>query len=253
MIKLQYASDLHLEFPENSAFLKTNPIKPMGDVLVLAGDIVLFTEMEKYSDFFSYLSDNFQTTYWIPGNHEYYHSDAFKRTGILHETIKSNVFLVNNTVAIHDDVKLVFSTLWSNISPSNQWQIESCLSDFHVIRFNGSRLSTARFNQLHNESLVFIKQELSKDPIFKTVVVSHHVPTFMNYPPKYKGDALNDAFGVELFDIIENLQPDVWIYGHSHSNVTNFNIGKTKLLTNQLGYVRDNEHFDFNLSAIITI
>lgn len=34
--------------------------------------------------------------YWIPGNHEYYHFDLAKKTGVLNEPIKSNVHLVNN-------------------------------------------------------------------------------------------------------------------------------------------------------------
>ena len=41
-MKVQYASDLHLEFGANTAFLRKHPIIPVGDILVLTGDIGYF-------------------------------------------------------------------------------------------------------------------------------------------------------------------------------------------------------------------
>jgi len=252
-MNIQFASDLHLEFSQNRDFIKTNPIKPKGDILLLVGDIVPFAVLNKFDDFFSYLSDNFQTTYWVPGNHEYYYSDASKRSGLLNEKIKDNVFLVNNYSIILNNVKLIFSTLWSKIGPPYEFQIESSLSDFHVIKYYGGRFTVPQYNQLHEECLNFIKQELASETTNKTIVVTHHVPTLMNYPEKYKGDALNDAFAVELFDLIESGKPDYWIYGHTHHNTPDFKIGKTQLLTNQLGYVKYNEHIFFNKNKYFII
>ena len=148
-IKLQYASDLHLEFPANKKFLKLHPLQPVGDVLVLAGDIVPFAVMDKHKDFFSYVSNNFEVTYWLPGNHEYYHFDIAEKSGVLHEEIRSNVLLVNNVAIVQDQVKLLFSTLWSKISPRHQWQIERSMRDFHVIKYKGSRFSADLYNLLH--------------------------------------------------------------------------------------------------------
>ena len=243
---IQYASDLHLEFSMNKGFLKSNPLKPGGDILLLAGDIVPFAILNKHMDFFDFVSDHFQTTYWIPGNHEYYNYDVSQRSGAFQETIRKNVILLNNFSISHDTIRFVFSTLWSKISSVNRWQIESGMSDFQVIKYNGYRFSADQFNLLHKESLDFIKQEQKTKHTGKTIIVTHHVPTFFNYPERYKGDALNEAFAVELFDMIETAGYDYWIYGHTHYNTPNFNIGNTSMLTNQLGYVKYNEQTGYN-------
>jgi predicted phosphohydrolase len=248
---IQYSSDLHLEFRENKEFLKANPLQPLGDVLVLAGDIVPFAVMDKHKDFFSYVSDNFAATYWIPGNHEYYGFDLATKCGVLNEKIQSNVFLVNNTSVVQDDVKLIFSTLWSKISPAYEWQIERNMNDFHVIKNGKFRFTAERYNELHAESIAFLEKELTTESDLKKVVATHHVPTLMNYPAQYKGSVLNEAFAVELFDLIEDTAPHCWIYGHSHSNTPDFEIGKTQLLTNQLGYVGLGECGQFNTNRCV--
>ena len=83
------------------------------------------------------------------------------------------------------------------------------------------------------------------------MVETHHVLTLLNYPEKYKGNALNEAFAVELFDLIESKGPDYWIYGHSHCNTPDFKIGDTHIRTNQLGYVKYNEQIGYKNEKII--
>jgi predicted phosphohydrolase len=249
---IQYCSDLHLEFNENSEYLKLNPLQPVGDILLLAGDVVPLGRINEHSWFFDFVSRGFEAVYWVPGNHEYYGFDISTKTKSLNEKIRSNVFLVNNCAVTHGDVHLLFSTLWSNISPLNERDIRQGMADFHLIKDGNGRFTPDHFNQLHQEAKKFLSEEL-KQKSAKTVVVTHHVPTLMNYPEKYKGTTLNEAFASELFDLIADSGPDYWIYGHHHQSVPAFKIGETELITNQLGYVRRGEHHQFKGDQIITV
>ena len=252
MATIQYLSDLHLEFPENKQFILDNPIRPNADILVMAGDIVMFSLLDKFGWFFDDLSQKFQQVYWIPGNHEYYGSDISHRAGIFKEKIRDNIFLLNNQTIVIDDVELIFSTLWTQLSDKNQRLITRMLSDFRTIRKYGQLLSPSDYNALNQENHFFLRKALEKNDK-KKVVVTHHVPSFRNYPKKYLGDPLNEAFAVELENLIHVNGPDHWIYGHHHSNTAPFKIGDTILMTNQLGYVRMGEHLQFYSNAVIVL
>lgn len=252
-MKIQYCSDLHLEFIDNRKWVMENPIKPEGDILILAGDIVLFKEIHQHQKFFDYVSKNFKQTFWIPGNHEYYNSDISKRSGSFEEKIRDNVTLLNNTVKNINGVRLVFSTLWSQISEAKQFIIEQSLSDFRVIQKNQKRLTVQDYNQLHFESRSFLEETFQTKTDALTVVISHHPPTFVNYPVKYAKSNINEAFGTEMASFIENNEIDYWIYGHHHCNVSDFKIGKTKLVTNQLGYIKYNENENFTDDAVFCV
>ena len=250
-MKIQYCSDLHLEFEENRKFLKTNPILPVGEILLLAGDITLLRTKEESKDFFKYLSKNFKTVYWIPGNHEYYHSDIATIALPLFENIFDNVFLLNNKTIILEDVEIIFSTLWSNIPVQQEWTVQKSVSDFFYIKNNGKTIMPKDFNKLHETDLNFIKTEISKPTSKRRIVVTHHVPTFKHYPPQYKNSEINGAFATELYDLIENSKIDYWLYGHHHCNVADFKIGNTNMITNQLGYVKEKENLLFSREKII--
>ena len=132
----------------------------------------------------------------------------------------------------------MFSTLWSAISAVQQERIVRRLDDFKLIKQGDGLLTIEQYNKLHIDSLAFIKEILSTPFDGQNIVVTHHVPTYKNYPTKYLKDGLHEAFAVELQDYIAGLNnTPYWIYGHHHKNVADFEIGNTRLITNQLGYV----------------
>ena len=244
-MKIQYCSDLHLEFPENQRFLARNPLKAVGDILVLAGDVVTFPDQEKARGFFDFVCDHFAAVYWVPGNHEYYGADIADKPNPLFERIRDNLYLINNQSIIHDGVRLVFSTLWGRISPDRDCDIQRSVADFSAISLRGETLTARNFSLLHEESLRFLRTAISTAGKEPTIVVSHHVPTLMHYPRVYKNSPLTEAFAVELFDLIADSAIDCWIYGHHHVNTPDFNIENTRMLTNQLGYVHRYEYRSF--------
>jgi hypothetical protein len=65
-------------------------------------------------------------------------------------------------------------------------------------------------------------------------------------PLQPKGDILLLAVDIVPFAIIH------WLFGHHHQNISEFNIGTTKMITNQLGYVKHKEHGLFNCEVVLS-
>jgi len=253
---LQYASDLHLEFPENRKFLQENPLKPVGDVLVLAGDIGYLAEYALYADFWDYCSANFRETIVAVGNHEFYtYFDLADISDGLVMTIRPNVNVYYNTVVQIDNIDFIVSTLWSKIPIADADITERDVNDFYRIMYKGKRLSYNVFNEEHERCFDFIKRSADScrnASTQKIVVVTHHVPSFELMSLEFKGSRINGAFTIELGDFIADSPIDVWIYGHSHRNIDK-TIGKTRCVSNQLGYISYNEHISFESGKVVEI
>lgn len=253
-MKIQYASDLHLEFAENASFIKHNPMDVVGDILILAGDIGYLGD-QNYSrhPFWDWASENFEQVIVAMGNHEFYKffdistlSDGYKLQ------IRHNVAAYYNAVIPIGNTDIIVSTLWSSVPLKEAAYTEQVISDFHRIIYKGEMLTFADFNREHRRCLDFIKSAVSESKAAHKIVVSHHVPSFKMLCPKFKGSKANGAFTVELEDFIKTSGIDYWIYGHSHYNVDVL-IGNTLCLSNQLGYVFHNEHTLFRKDAIIEV
>jgi len=257
-MRIQYCSDLHLEFEANADYIKRNPIKPVGDIIILTGDITylnFYFERQIEKDFISYLSNNFQYVYLMFGNHEFYGGDDISLLDKpVNEKLRNNVALVNNTVADYDSVKIIFSTLWSKISDKNRNIVSTGMNDFRLIPYHGRRFSVEDFNDMHEKSIHFISQELKKNlQNQKTVIATHHVPSFACNSPDFEGSPLNDAFISNLDDLIIENDINYWIYGHIHRNLKEIKVGNTKLVSNQLGYIHANENKGYREDCILTI
>lgn len=251
-MKIQYASDLHLEFSDNAHYLRDNPLIPVGDILVLAGDIGYLND-DNYSKhpFWDYVSDNFNQVIVMVGNHELYkYYDLAKMPQGLVCTIRSNVKCYYNEVVQIDDIDLIISTLWAKIPLEEAYITERGVSDFHRILYNEELLTFDNFNREHERCFQFIQDAVTKSLAKHIIVATHHVPSFQLSSLDFEGSNINGAFTVELGEYIASSPIENWIYGHSHRNIDKV-IGGTKCVSNQLGYVYHNEHHSFDFGKII--
>ena len=253
-MKIQYASDLHLEFRDNASYLKHNPLKVVGDILILAGDIgYLGDQNYQAHPFWDWASENFKQVIVGMGNHEFYKFfDISTLNNGYKLQIRHNVAAYYNSVVSIEDMDIIISTLWSHIPLKEASFTEQVISDFRRILFQGVLLTFADFNKEHRRCLDFVKTAVTESDADHKIVVSHHVPSFRMLCPKFKGSKANGAFTVELADYIEKSGINYWIYGHSHYNI-DMRIGNTLCVSNQLGYVFNNEHLTFRPDAVIEI
>lgn len=81
-MKIQYCSDLHMEFHENMRFMKSLPLEPVGDVLVIAGDVgYLVDSTIPHLRFWKWASENYRQVLMIAGNHEFYNNGDIAAQG----------------------------------------------------------------------------------------------------------------------------------------------------------------------------
>ncbi|MBR5703085.1 MAG: metallophosphoesterase [Bacteroidales bacterium] len=255
-MKIQYASDLHLEFAENKSFIEHGGMEPVGDVLVLAGDVSYLGDRKMWKrPFWDWCAEHFRETFIVPGNHEFYGGFDIGRTMADYELIvRPNVQYLNNRSVVFGETELFFTTLWTKIDQTCLWTVQHGMNDYQYGKLNGKRFCANDVDGLHTQCIDWLSGALAASKAEHRIVVSHHCPTMRRDFNSCPGGALNSAFQVDLDAFIEGSSVDYWIYGHTHfTGGSGTKIGGTMLLCNQLGYTFYNEHIAFNGKAYIEL
>ena len=256
-MRIQYASDLHLEFEHNRELLERGVgLLPVGDILVLAGDVSYLGDKKMIRwPFFDWCAEYFQETLIVPGNHEYYGGYDIGETLVDYEfKYRDNVRYLNNKSFVIGDVELFFTTLWTHINPIFLWAIQRGMNDYRRCILDGIRLTAYEVDILHTISKDWLRTSLQSSKATRKIVVTHHCPTERKPFNKYPGNPLNSAFQVDLDSFIEQSEVDYWIYGHTHyAGGSGTVIGKTKLMCNQMGYVNYGEDGDYVNDMVIEV
>lgn len=254
-MKVQFASDIHLEFPDNTRWLKENPLEVTGDILVLSGDMLIFgSDCMETHPFIGWCSKHYKHTFLVPGNHEYYNgADITNTLNEFEFPIRDNVTYCNNHSVVVDNVEFFFTTLWTNVTPKSEMLVQRGMTDCYRIQ-HGHRFLLARdYKKLHKLCLDWLTKALAESTAEKKVVVSHHCPV-MAEDPAFAGNGLTEAFIVPLEEYIENSNIDHWIFGHTHYNGANgMKVGHTTMHTNQVGYVKDGVCKGFDHAAAFEV
>lgn len=240
-MKLSIASDLHLEFGYTPALQNVDDT----DVLILAGDIIMAygihldgTRARQYSDFLADTSRNWKHAIVVAGNHEFYNYKWYDTLKVLRKFYAqfSNVTFLEDDCVTIGGVKFVGSTLWTDMngfSAQTLFHTQQCMNDFHCIRddqLGDTKLRPATTTFRHELSLGYIK-EVKAD-----IVITHHLPSHRSVHEEYKHDELmNGAFASDLDEVIEHLQPKLWVHGHTHKDC-DYMLGNTRVVCHPKGY-----------------
>lgn len=249
-MKIALASDVHFEFHKNQPDWVPE-IARGCDVIVLAGDISVGSKTLEAVERINRAHPE-STIVWVAGNHEFYRCDVDSQ---INKFVEANMscdrmhYLENSKVEIKG-MTFLGCTLWTGFDglgeadlPYAMRATQEAISDFTLIQ-NG--IAQAPFTpedatERYWKSRAWLKRELSQLDATRTVVVTHFPPCREARNVYFEESLLSAYFQANCRDLIEKYQPAVWCYGHNHYS-DGFRIGKTQVISNQLGY--PGERFD---------
>ena len=238
MVTFQIVSDLHIEYKTNNNHNPLDYIKPVSDVLILAGDIGSLYKMDQLTFFLEKLCPHFQIVLYIPGNHEYYvvPDTPSERMNVLVnrlyeiETTINNLYILNKSSVRIGNICIAGCTLWSNP--------ETIIPKF-IVRIH--EITTKIYKEKHQSDLRYINKMIDycDENNLKLVVVTHYPPTYDVLNGAKKRKKFISLYASHLDELLTSKKVHTWICGHIHKNFDYITKNGTHLVSNQKGKPHD--------------
>jgi hypothetical protein len=227
-MRIQPVSDLHLEFdPDHGARFALN-LPVLGDVLVLAGDILPIRREPHVLEMLGWFCDRFPRVVYLPGNHEYYKTSPAAGAALLASCAREfpNLDLLDAGVVEIEGRRFVGATLWFPPTPDEE-EYRRFLADFSLIES-----FVPWVHQAHAAHVAFLEENVRAGDI----VITHFAPHPRSIAPQYVGNPLNRFFiAGDVAPLVEGRAARLWIHGHTHVSF-DYQVGETRVVCNARGY-----------------
>jgi hypothetical protein len=179
----------------------------------------------------------------VIGNHEYYthrpmNEEETRFRAWLEGTHPHARLLLDESVSI-EGINFFGGTMWTDFNGADRQAMDTAGSqtnDFRLICNQDKKpFRPDDAFALHENFVTKLLSWFDEDLAGPRVVISHNAPV-INPNTKFRGSPLWPAFNsLDMVKVIEDRQPAIWVYGHTHE-CDDQTIGKTRIISNQLGY-----------------
>lgn len=227
-MRIQLLSDLHLEHHRDGGRSFLESLDPSGvDLLVVAGDLH-DGERGLVNSLLS-LCALYPWVVFVVGNHEYYGwmpRQVHRRLTELDRDV-ANLHWLHHEARDVEGLRIAGTPLWFP-KPSNPLVMldRYAINDFNVIK--GFEPWVYDENR---RAMEFLQREAPRADI----IVTHHVPTVLATSARFKTDTTNHYFITDVTRLIQDAQPKLWCFGHTHDRQW-LRIDETLLACNPFGY-----------------
>jgi len=237
---VQYFSDLHLEFgpliyPETDA-----------DLIIAAGDIGIYEQGVEW------LSKINKPVLYVAGNHEFYNHEYNDTMATLRDICSgTSISFMDKRVIVVGKVRFLGCTLWIDAEKAVSEGKKSGSNDFKKIRYKNDLLSQTIVHVLNKQDVDWLSKELAKPFDGKTVVITHHAPTFWSWggspmsPGRY-------SYCNDMRPLMYKHKIDAWFHGHTHQ-IRDYHCGETRVLCNPRGYWGHHAVDEFQAAQVISV